>query len=196
MELTGKKWENFSTKQIKTDNYFGCNNKLKTLSLGELIDDLNEYSNELKNDNVNIYDLPVLIDYSFGTRFTINKIRSFGEFCAFSISDRENKLIFEEPDVRPEFGEYCEIDYRCDNGLIVNVKTKNAGMRLLRTVKYVLENDDIKSRFNISDSPYAPHRFKFSADEFDLNTLEDLICDNNDIVDEHILRKSIKKEDE
>lgn len=193
MELTSKKWENFSTKEIKMNNSFGNNDILKTLSLGELIDDLTLFANEMKTDGVNIYELPILIDYSYGTRFTINSIRNFKDFAAFSITDRNNKLIFEEPDVRPEFGEFCEIDYKQNNKLVVIMKTRKAAMRLLRTVKYVLENDDIKSYADIQDSIYAPIRFRFSGDEFNLIELEDMICENNDIVDEKILRQCINK---
>lgn len=193
MELTGKKWENFSTKEIEINKSFGDTNILKTLSLGELIDDLTLFANEMKIDGVNIYELPILIDYSYGQRFTINSLRNFKDFAAFSITDRNNKLVFEEPDVRPEFGEFCEIDYKQNNKLVVIMKTKKAAMRLLRTVKYVLEDDDIKSYVDIQDSIYAPIRFRFSGDEFNLIDLEDMIIENNYIVDEKILRKAVNK---
>lgn len=187
MELTGKKWENFSTKEIEINKSFGDTNILKTLSLGELIDDLILFANEMKTDGVNIYELPILIDYSYGQRFTINSLRNFKDFAAFSITDRNNKLVFEELDVRPEFGEFCEIDYKQNNKLVVIMKTKKTAMRLLRTVKYVLEDDDIQ------DSIYAPIRFRFSGEEFNLIELEDMIIKNNDVVDEKILRKTVNK---
>lgn len=187
MELTGKKRENFSTKEIEINKSFGDTNILKTLSLGELIDDLTLFANEMKTDGVNIYELPILIDYSYGQRFTINSLRNFKDFAAFSITDRNNKLVFEEPDVRPEFGEFCEIDYKQNNKLVVIMKTKKAAMRLPRTVKYVLEDDDIQ------DSIYAPIRFRFSGDEFNLIELGDMIIENNDVGDEKILRKAVNK---
>ena len=187
MELTGKKWENFSTKEIEINKSFGDTNIFKTLSLGELIDDLILFANEMKTDDVNIYELPILIDYSYGQRFTINSLRNFKDFAAFSITDRNNKLVFEELDVRPEFGEFCEIDYKQNNKIVVIMKTKKAAMRLLRTVKYVLEDDDIQ------DSIYAPIRFRFSGDKFNLIELEDMIIENNDVDDEKILRKVVNK---
>ena len=73
------------------------------------------------------------------------------------------------------------------------VKSKKAGERLLRFVKYVLEKDETETWLDYRE--YEPEwiQFKFSAKEFDVEKLSKLSEANNDIITEEIIRECILK---
>ena len=98
------------------------------------------------------------------------------------------KWHYENPDVRPENGEYWiprEIGY----DLSGFVKSKQAGERVLQMVKEVLEIDNPKSWLDYRESEPDWIQFKFQKEEFDLEKLKILASDNTCIVTKEILMK-------
>ena len=101
------------------------------------------------------------------------------------------------PDVRPEGGgEYWASRGASDCGVSGFVKSKKAGERLLRFVKYVLEKDDTVTWLDYRE--YEPEwiQFKFSAKEFDVEKLDKLSIDNNGILTEEIIRECVLTNEE
>lgn len=67
--------------------------------------------------------------------------------------------------------------------------SKLAGERLLRLVKYVLDTDNPKSFLDYRE--YEPNwiQFKFQREEFNLELLDKLAKENDNILNEAILRQ-------
>ena len=98
------------------------------------------------------------------------------------------------PDVRPEGGgEYWASRGASNCDVSGFVKSKKAGERLLRFVKYVLEKDETETWLDYRE--YEPEwiQFKFSAKEFDVEKLSKLSEANNDIITEEIIKECVLK---
>lgn len=93
------------------------------------------------------------------------------------------------PDVRPEGGgEYWVSRGASDFDVSGFVKSKEAGERLLRFVKYVLEKDEVSTWLDYREHEPEWIQFKFSAKEFDVKKLDKLSTANNDIITEEIIK--------
>ena len=68
-------------------------------------------------------------------------------------------------------------------------------MRLLRMVRYILDTDEPKTWLDYRE--YEPNwiQFKFSAEEFDVEKLDEVSRANGGVITEQILRDCIKKVD-
>lgn len=202
MELTGTKWENYSTKSVdhrKQDKYWIENHPdecvLKTASLGEMRDKIEWMIKNANMNHKNIYDIPFLIEYD-NKQHVVETAAcghgSLGMICSLQLSDWD-KLVFTAPDTRPEKGEFWTsrgaTSFDC-SGFVVS---KLAGERLRRMVNCVLEKDETKSWLDYRD--YDPNwiQYKFSAEEFDVEKLDEKARENNNILTEDILRECVKE---
>ena len=102
----------------------------------------------------------------------------------------KNEEIREEaPDVRPEGGgEYWSSRGPSNYDVSGFIKSKQAGERLLRFVKYVLEKDEVESWLDWRPSEPTWIQFKFSAKEFNVELLHYLTKANNCIITEEIIK--------
>ena len=72
------------------------------------------------------------------------------------------------------------------------VRSKEAGERLLRMVKYILEKDDVETYLDWRETEPEWIQFKFSANEFDVERLSELAQKNGNIITEDIIRECVK----
>ena len=99
-------------------------------------------------------------------------------------------------DVRPEAknAEYWTSRGASDFDVSGFVKSKKAGERLLRMVKYILEKDETETWLDWRETEPEWIQFKFSANEFDVEKLSKMARDNNDIITEEIIRECVKED--
>lgn len=96
------------------------------------------------------------------------------------------------PDVRPEGGgEYWASRGASSSDVSGFVKSKEAGQRLLRFVRYVLEKDETETWLDYREREPEWIQFKFSATEFDIQKLDELCKANNDIITEDIIKSCV-----
>ena len=197
MKLDETKWEHYSTRAVESrrkDDYWKKNHPdmcdLRTASLGEMRDKINWMINSAKMNHKDIYDVPFLIKYD--NKMHVVETGSCGHgdkgmICSLEL-DPWDELKFTAPDSKPEVGEYWQSrgasDYDCSGF----VKSKPAGERLRRLVRYVLDKDETKSWLDYRDMEPNWIQFKFSAEEFDVVKLDEMTQDTG-IITEDILRK-------
>jgi len=201
MELKGKKWENYSTPFIDShkDNETWKNNypdelKLQTLSVGELLNKVMWMKENADCNHKDIYDIPVFIKFN-DRQYTFTECSfGFGQVGAIAelTTDKSNELVFTAPDSKPENGEYWCSRGPSNSDCSGFIKSKLAGERLRRLVRYILDKDDTESWLDFR--VYEPNwiQFKFSSKEFDVEKLDQMARDNGDIVNEQILRECKK----
>jgi hypothetical protein len=101
------------------------------------------------------------------------------------------KMFYVAPDSKPEVGEYWRsrgVGYDL-SGFVVS---KLAGERLTRLVKYVLNTDEPLSHLDYREFEPNWIQFKFQKEEFNLELLDKLARENENIVNEAILRQCFK----
>ena len=100
---------------------------------------------------------------------------------------------FDPKDKRPEGGgEYWKSRGASSYDVSGFVESKPAGERLLRMVKYVLETDEPKTWLDYREFEPNWIQFKFSAEEFDVEKLDQMARDNGDVLTEAIVRRCVK----
>ena len=110
---------------------------------------------------------------------------------------KEDEIKVIAPDVRPEGGgEYWSSRGPSSFDVSGFVKSKKAGERLLRFVKYVLEKDETETWLDYREHEPEWIQFKFSANEFDVVKLDKLSCENNGILTEDIIKECVLKDEE
>ena len=202
MRLAKDKWANYSTKAVdqrKNDKYWVENHpdmcELRTSSLGEMRDKIEWMIKNAEMNHKNIYDIPFLIKYD--NKMHVVETGSCGHgdkgmICSLEL-DPWDELKYVAPDSKPEEGEFWTsrgpTSFDC-SGFVV---FKSAGERLRRMVNYVLEKDETKSWLDYRD--YEPNwiQYKFSAEEFDVEKLDEKARANNNILTEKILRECVKE---
>lgn len=105
---------------------------------------------------------------------------------------------FDPKDKRPEGGgEYWKSRGASSSDVSGFVESKPAGERLLRMVKYVLETDEPKTWLDYREFEPNWIQFKFSAEEFDVEKLDQMARNNGNVLTEQIVRMCVKgrKED-
>lgn len=197
MKLSEDKWVNYSTKAIdqrKNDKYWNENHpemcELRTASLGEMRDKINWMIDNAKLNHKDIYDIPFLIKY--GDKMHVVETGSCGHgkmgmICSLEL-DSWDELKFTAPDSKPEVGEYWSSRGATSLDVAGFVKSKPAGERLRRLVRYVLEKDETESWLDYREMEPDWIQFKFSAKEFDVKKLDEMTKDTG-IITEEILRK-------
>lgn len=194
MELN-KNFENYHIEAIDKGSEYV---KKETYSVNELSEKLiGRIRNSLFRNNLNGSTTPVFIKYK-NHLYTIDNIAICygvkGSRIQIEIDDYGNKLTFIAPDSKPlEGGEYWS-----SRGIGIGgngpdcsgfVKSKKAGERLLRLVKYILDTDEPLSYLDYRE--YEPNwiQFKFCGKEFDVEKLDKLSREAGNILTEEILRE-------
>lgn len=102
-------------------------------------------------------------------------------------------LRFDPKDERPEGGgEYWTSRGASSYDVSGFVKSKPAGERLLRMVKYILETDNPATFLDYREFEPNWIQFKFSSEEFDVERLDKIARENNNIITERIVRQCVK----
>lgn len=99
---------------------------------------------------------------------------------------------FDPKDERPPVGEYWKSRGASATDVSGFVSSKQAGERLLRMVKYILDTDEPKTWLDYREFEPNWIQFKFSAREFDVEKLEEQARANGDILTETIIRQCVK----
>ena len=100
---------------------------------------------------------------------------------------------YEPKDERPEGGgEYWKSRGASDSDVSGFVASRAAGMRLLRMVRYVLDTDEPKTWLDYREFEPNWIQFKFSAEEFDVEKLDQMARANGDVLTETIVRLCVK----
>lgn len=76
------------------------------------------------------------------------------------------------------------------------ITSKAAGLRLLRMVRYVLDTDEPKTWLDYREHEPNWIQFKFSAEEFDVEKLDQMAKANDNIITEQIVRQCRRGEHE
>ena len=99
---------------------------------------------------------------------------------------------FDPKDERPAVGEYWKSRGPSSFDVSGFVSSRAAGMRLVRMVCYILDTDEPKSWLDYRE--YEPNwiQFKFSAEEFDVEKLDEVSRANGGVITEQILRDCVK----
>ena len=196
MILDKKKFENYHCDQYKHNE---DEEGIKTMSLLELRRTVEQMIYNAELNNLKISEVPVFIESDNNKYCFNNSSTGFGKIgmiCTLgtNFSGKYNeKLYYVAPDSRPEYGEYWH-SRGISDGLDVSgfVVSKQAGERLLRMVKFVLETDEPESWLDYRE--YEPNwiQFKFKPNEFDLDKLDDSARKNNNIITLEILKECKK----
>lgn len=120
---------------------------------------------------------------SFGSKGTTVGIEFF----------RSDVIKFDPKDERPAVGEYWKSRGPSSFDVSGFISSRAAGLRLMRMVRYILGTDEPKTWLDYRE--YEPNRiqFKFSAEEFDVQKLDEVSCANGGVITEQILRDCVKK---
>jgi hypothetical protein len=118
---------------------------------------------------------------------------SFGHGVNVGIEFYRSDIIkFEAKDERPAVGEYWKSRGASSFDVSGFITSRAAGLRLLRMVKYILDTDEPKTWLDYRE--YEPNwiQFKFSAEEFDVEKLDDVSRANGGVLTEQIIRQCVK----
>ena len=197
MYLEGNKWKNWHTRcsDAGIKNNKKEDTKIYTISVSKLLDYAHTALHNCEINNLDPDKVPVFLTlgrdenlYS-NIRLSICCSSQLGTYVTLGSSDYY-KMFYVAPDSKPEVGEYWNsrgVGYDL-SGFVVS---KLAGERLTRLVKYVLNTDKPLSYLDYRE--YEPNwiQFKFQKEEFNLELLDKLARENNNIVNETILRQCI-----
>lgn len=196
MYLEEDKWKNWHTRcsdvAIK-ENKDEEDIKLSTISVSKLLDYAYTALRHCEINNLDPDKVPVFLALGRDDNLYSNIGLSIccssqlGTYVILGSSDYY-RMFYVAPDSKPEVGEYWNsrgIGYDL-SGFVVS---KLAGERLTRLVKYVLNTDEPLSHLDYRE--YEPNwiQFKFQKEEFNLELLDTLARENNNIVNEAILRQ-------
>lgn len=197
--ILGDKFKNYKCSQYKSKfDSEEEKNGIKTMSLEELKKTVDHMVKTAEHNNKDISTVPVFINsnsemYAIdGSSISWGKL---GIICGLNTEfegEYNQRVHYVAPDERPEDGEYWTsrgVGY----DLSGFVKSKPAGERLLRMVKYVLETDEPKSWLDYRENEPEWIQFKFQKEEFDLEKLDGLARKNNDILTIEIIRQCVIK---
>ena len=117
----------------------------------------------------------------------------FGEKVSVAIEYFKSDIVRYDPkDERPPVGEYWHSRGASSFDVSGFVSSRQAGERLLRMVKYILETDEPKTYLDWREFEPNWIQFKFSADEFDVEKLDEQARANGNVLTEQIVRQCVK----
>ncbi len=196
MYLSKKNFENYHCDQYRFEQ---AEDEIRTMSVLELQEAIDNIARNAKANNIALDEMPVFIEadgkkYCIkGSTFGFGRCGCIGTITTEFEGKCSERLYYVAPDSRPEEGEYWEsrgVSYYDVSGF---VKSKLAGERLLRMVKYVLETDTPKSWLDYRDREPNWIQFKFKCDEFDLELLDKLSKEAGGVITLDILKKCKKQ---
>lgn len=191
MYLSKKKFENYHCDQYRFEQ---AEDEIRTMSVLELQEAIDNIARNAKANNIALDEMPVFIEadgkkYCIkGSTFGFGRCGCIGTITTEFEGKYSERLYYVAPDSRPEEGEYWESRGVSNYDVSGFVKSKLAGERLLRMVKYLLETDEPKSWLDYREREPNWIQFKFKPTEFDLNKLDEL-TKNNGIITLEILKE-------
>lgn len=196
MYLEGDKWKNWHTRcsdaAIK-ENKSEEDTKLSTISVSKLLEYVHTALRNCEINNLDPDKVPVFLTLERDNNLYSNIglgiccSSQLGTYVTLESSDYY-KMFYVAPDSKPEVGEYWRsrgVGYDL-SGFVVS---KLAGERLTRLVKYVLNTDEPLSHLDYREFEPNWIQFKFQKEEFNLELLDKLARENENIVNEAILRQ-------
>ncbi len=202
MILDKEKFKNYQCSQYKSKyDSEEERNGIVTLSLGQLKEQIDHMIKNAELNHKNIYDIPMFINSNNemycieGTSTSWGTLGIIGGITTEFEGQYNQRVHYVAPDSRPEDGEYWN-SRGVSEGYDVSgfVVSKQAGERLLRMVRLVLEKDETDSWLDYREREPNWIQFKFKPTEFDLNKLDDLARENNNILTIDILKQCVIKE--
>lgn len=194
MYLEGDKWKNWHTRcsdaAIK-ENKSEEDTKLSTISVSKLLEYAHTALHHCEINNLDPYKVPVFLTLERDNNLYSNIglgiccSSQLGTYVTLESSDYY-KMFYVAPDSKPEVGEYWRSRGYDLSGFVVS---KLAGERLTRLVKYVLNTDEPLSHLDYREFEPNWIQFKFQKEEFNLELLDKLARENENIVNEAILRQ-------
>ena len=166
----------------------------KTMSLAAFMNTLEDFESNCIRNGIDTTKVPVLINH----HRLYHGIPWFGVGLAIGTNGARIELeAWNEPampvleDKRPEqpYAEYWTSRGASSFDVSGFIKTKEAGQRLLRMVKLVLEKDECESWLDWRETEPEWIQFKFSAKEFDVEKLSQMAKENNNIMNMNIMKE-------
>lgn len=198
MYLEDNRWKNWHTRcsDAAIENNKKEDTKIRTISVSKLLDYAHTALRHCEINNLDPDKVPVFLTLGCDNNLYSNIGLSIccssqlGTYVTLGSSDYY-KMFYVAPDSKPKVGEYWSsrgVGYDL-SGFVVS---KLAGERLTRLVKYVLNTDEPLSHLDYRE--YEPNwiQFKFQKEEFNLELLDKLARENENIVNEAILRQCFK----
>ena len=171
----------------------------KIITLNHLKNWVDNWMRTCHKNNLDPSDVPFLIENDRRQYRPFSGSISFGSRGVTVAIEYFNSDIvrYEPKDKRPEGGgEYWKSRGASNFDVSGFVASRAAGMRLLRMVKYILETDEPKTWLDYREFEPNWIQFKFSAEEFDVEKLDQMARDNDNVLTETIVRMCVKgKED-
>lgn len=167
------------------------------ITLKHLMEWVEDWRKNCELNGIEPKDVPVTVENRTTTREyePFCGTLSFGsDSIGVKIGYFESDIVrFDPADVRPEEGEYWQSRGVTD-GLDVAgfVKSRPAGMRLLRLVRYLLEDDNPRSWLDYREFEPNYIQFKFDYREFDVKALDEKSRKNGGILTEQILKDCLR----
>mgnify|MGYP007070327926 CR=1 FL=1 len=172
----------------------------KIITLSPLKNGVDDWVKTCHKNNVDPSDVPFLIEHDRREYRPFSGRISFGSNgVTVAIEYFDSDIVRYEPkDERPDGGgEYWKSRGASSFDVSGFVSSRAAGLRLLRMVKYVLDTDEPKTWLDYREAEPNWIQFKFSADEFDVEKLDQMATANGNVLTETIVRLCVKgrKED-
>lgn len=169
------------------------------ITLNHLKNWVDDWVRTCHKNNVNLCDVPVLIENDRRQYRPFSGRISFGSRGVTVAIEYFNSDIvrYDPKDERPEGGgEYWKSRGASSSDVSGFVASRVAGMRLLRMVRYILDTDEPKTWLDYRE--YEPNwiQFKFSAEEFDVEKLDASSRANGGVITEQIIRDCVKTKKE
>lgn len=174
--------------------------KQEIITLSHLIQWVEDWEITCHKNNVNPADVPFFIKHDRRKYRPFSGSLSFGSRgVSVAIEFFSSDIVRYEPkDERPDGGgEYWKSRGASCDDVSGFVSSRAAGQRLLRMVKYILDTDEPKTWLDYREFEPNWIQFKFSAEEFDVEKLDEMARANGDVLTETIVRLCVKgrKED-
>ena len=167
----------------------------KIVTLNHLKNWVDDWVRTCHKNNVDPSDVPFLIEHDRRQYRPFSGNISFGSRGVTVAIEYFNSDIvrYEPKDERPEGGgEYWKSRGASSFDVSGFVASRAAGMRLLRMVRYVLDTDEPKTWLDYREFEPNWIQFKFSAEEFDVEKLDQMARANGDVLTETIVRLCVK----
>ena len=171
----------------------------KIITLSHLKNWVDDWVRVCYKNNVDPKDVPFYIENKNRRYRPFSGSLGFGnKGVSVAVEYFDSDIVrFDPKDKRPKGGgEYWKSRGASSYDVSGFVESKPAGERLLRMVKYVLETDEPKTWLDYREFEPNWIQFKFSAEEFDVEKLDQMARDNGNVLTETIVRLCVKgKED-
>lgn len=171
----------------------------KIITLSHLKNWVDDWERACHKNNVNPSDVPFLIEHDRREYRPFSGRISFGSNgVTVAIEYFDSDIVRYDPkDERPEGGgEYWKSRGASSFDVSGFVSSRAAGLRLLRMVRYVLDTDEPKSWLDYREFEPNWIQFKFSAEEFDVEKLDQMARANGNVLTETIVRLCVKGQKE